>query len=129
MTFVLVALGAVFVITLLIMAAGINISSAAVQLIPAIAAAMIEGQRHAKSGAELPSKGQIWRAAFAMTGMAMGLFLFWSGLQFMQMPADIRDTAVPAILVASAVFLPVYLFANWWFYKVGFQSGQNRAAR
>ncbi|MEM1272687.1 MAG: ABZJ_00895 family protein [Pseudomonadota bacterium] len=122
-TFVLTALGAIILIALVIMATGINLGSAAVQFIPAIFAAMIEGQRYAKSGADAPSGPAMWRAAAAMTGIATGLLMLWTWTQL-----TLGGLAITGTMLVQVVALGIlYFFANRWFFQMGYNAGSKRA--
>lgn len=118
LTYLLTALAGVFLVVLMIQLTGVNLSSAAVQFLPVMFAAILEGQRYAKTGAAEPGSAAMWRAAIAMTGMATGLLLLWSWLQLMQVGQMVNT----AILMRLGLMVLVYLVANRWFYQIGFRA-------
>lgn len=119
LTYVLTALGAVLLVVLMIYLTGINISSAAMQFLPVVVAAMVEGHHLGKSGAPQPSNGAMWRAAVAMTGMAAGLLLMWTWGQLMTAGQVVSSQML--FIIGLMVF--AYLIANRWFFQLGFRSG------
>lgn len=93
-------------------------------VIPVMVASMVEGQKHAKSGAELPSNAKMWRAALIMSCLSAGLLLMWVGLRPRLIPPSLGPLM---ILVLIPIFALLYIPANRWFYQMGFKSERNRA--
>ena len=117
--YVLTALGGVAVTTVLGQITGATVSPASIQFLPALFAAMIEGQRYGKSGAEAPGQAALWRAAIAMTGMATGLLLMWTWAVLTLSGEMVNGDTL--FRIALMVF--AYLVINRWIYQLGYRAG------
>lgn len=103
---------------------GWNVSSAAVHIVPAVVAAMVEGQRHARTGALEPGEAVLWRAAIAMTGIAGAALIAVTALQFLLsgMLGAVVAVLPMRVLVQLGLIVLVYLAINRWFYVAGFRA-------
>jgi hypothetical protein len=115
----LTALGGVAVTTVLGQITGATVSQASIQFLPALFAAMIEGQRYGKLGAEAPGQAALWRAAIAMTGMATGLLLMWTWAVLTLSGEMVNGDTL--FRIALMVF--AYLVINRWIYQLGYRAG------
>ncbi|MBF9030805.1 hypothetical protein HKCCE3408_10415 [Rhodobacterales bacterium HKCCE3408] len=107
---------------------GINFGSAAVPLIPVFAAAMVEGQRHARIVTEMPPGGEIWRAALPMSAVALGGLVVWNAIILALNPVAMAAMrANPSVMIGVfAVYAALFIPLNRMFWATGFKSERRR---
>ncbi|MEX5579256.1 ABZJ_00895 family protein [Pseudophaeobacter sp. A-200-2] len=86
LVYVATALGVIAVVYAVQVLLGHNIANGGMSIIPAIVAAMVEGQRYAKAERAVPESAVLWRFAKAAALMILGLSLIFVVLLSLIMP-------------------------------------------
>ncbi|WP_071674568.1 ABZJ_00895 family protein [Nioella nitratireducens] len=110
---------------------GINLGSAAIPLIPAMAAAAVEGQRYAREHREDPVGMVAWQAALKMSFIALGLNILQLGLMMLVQPATytvMMQNPLPSIGIL-ALYFGLWVLVNRFFYRIGLRNERSTGAR
>ncbi len=133
--YLLVFAGALILLIVLVLAGqalfGINLSSAAIPLIPAMVAAAVEGQRHARGSSTDPSAKESWLAAVKMSFIALGLNILQLGMMMLvELSTYTRIAQNPvASLSILAVYFVLWVVVNWFFYRIGLRNERSAGKR
>ncbi|MBF9034874.1 hypothetical protein HKCCE2091_11540 [Rhodobacterales bacterium HKCCE2091] len=108
-----------------------GISAAALQAVPPMVAAQVEGQRLARRMNPLPGGGAMWRAALGMTGLAGAILVGWTLLGTLLIPglADAFLAAPLMIAIVLAVYLALFLPLNRFFLGLAARAERRRLDR
>ncbi len=112
---------------------GVNLSSAAVAIIPAFVAAMIEGQSFARRNTRLPDKSETRAFARKATLIALAITVVVSGVtlatQYTGDPILSDPIFFVIVGVISLFFAIITYFANGWFLRTGARNEVKRLDR
>lgn len=118
------AIGISLFLEALVRFVGIDVSSGGTSVIPAILAAMVEGQKRAAAGAELYTSSEAWTAAFLMTLVAMAIAVAaMFGLSFIAAWAELLAIISPEAWIFILGFAGlVTLGCNRFFLTMGYRN-------
>jgi len=122
MAYYIGSLLAMIVIVQILAMVGLNLQSSGLSLIPAMIAALVEGQKYAKANAGPLT--QPWKDALGMTGIAIGIILLMTAFVLASVP-QIRAgllNALPLFIGVLAAFCIILLGLTRLFYGMGARS-------
>ena len=124
LVYVATAVGIGVGLEVLLRVTGMDLNSSATSIMPAMVAAMIEGQQRAQSGEAAYTNGEAWRAAGVMTLVALGIA---GGFGFLLsfLPEWSRIFALLSAgvwLLIVAISGVVSLLVNRFFLTLGFKN-------
>ncbi|WP_272008181.1 ABZJ_00895 family protein [Roseovarius sp. ZX-A-9] len=132
LVFLAVAFGAGLVVRLL--EGRVSELGASTQLlVPAMIAALIEGQRHARTHRARPARAEIWGFVWIATALATGLNLALAYLAGGLLPEfgklAIAHFASQQFLILLGIYTGAYLISNRFFFGIGVSTELGRQAR
>ncbi|WP_120502079.1 ABZJ_00895 family protein [Roseovarius sp. EL26] len=121
--FVVTALGTGVLVSVLKQNVTSGIGSSAQLMVPAMIAAVIEGQRWAKTQKVKPNSGQVWGFAWIAAALATGLNVVLAYGAGAILPEFAKLAIAPALskqfLILLGIYAGGYLICNWFFYNLG----------
>ena len=121
--FVATALGTGFIVSLLKQNVTSGIGTSAQLMVPAMIAALVEGQRWAKSQQTKPSSAQVWGFSWIAAAIATGLNVVLAYGVGSFLPEFSKLAIAPALskqfLILLGIYAGGYLICNWFFYRLG----------
>ncbi len=130
--FVVAAIGAGLVVRLLDGRVS-ELGSSAQLIVPAMIAALIEGQRYAKAHGARPDRATIWNFTWIATALATALNLCLAYLAGGFLPEfgklAIATFGSQQFLVLLGIYAGAYLICNRFFIGIGVSTELNRQAR
>lgn len=131
LVFLAVAIGVAQVVRLLGVTQEDMLGSAAQIMVPAMIAALIEGQQYVRHHMALPGGVRAWRFAFAATGMAVALNLLlafapgWIAPEFAKL--SIAAPGSQQFLILLVLYAGGYLLSNRVFFGIGAGNTMSRS--
>ncbi len=123
MYYVAVLVAAAIIIGLLRQLASIDLATSFIPIVPAMVAAMVEGHKLSREGAEYPAGKAAWIAAAQMTGVALGFNALLGLLVFGALSgAGIQMSSIVIFLGFLALYCVFWLVTNRIFLTQGYRN-------
>ncbi|SLN22877.1 hypothetical protein ROA7450_00883 [Roseovarius albus] len=121
--FLAAALGTGLIVSMLNQNMSGQLGSAAQLMVPAMIAALVEGQNWAKKRKAKPNSSQVWGFAWIGAAIATGLNVVLAYGAGALLPEFAKLAIAPALsqqfIILLGIYAGGYLICNWFFYRLG----------
>lgn len=121
--FLAAAIGTGLIVSLLNQNLSGQLGSAAQLMVPAMIAALVEGQSWAKKQRAKPNSAQVWGFSWIAAAVATGLNVVLAYAAGTLLPEFAKLAIAPALskqfIILLGIYAGGYLICNWFFYRLG----------
>lgn len=121
--FLAAAIGTGLIVSLLNQNLSGQLGSAAQLMVPAMIAALVEGQSWAKKQRAKPNSTQVWGFSWIAAAVATGLNVVLAYAAGTLLPEFAKLAIAPALskqfIILLGIYAGGYLICNWFFYRLG----------